>query len=273
MIHSIKAVVLFILLTTGLLMAQYEVPDDSLQAKRFPWPDGKRAALSLTFDDARLSQIDKGIPLLDRYQIKATFYISPDKFEKRIEGWQKAAAAGHEIGNHTMTHPCTGNYAFSRNNALEEYNLKQITHEIDAANDFIFKMLGIEAVSFAYPCGQKFVGRGKSVKSYVPLVAKKFTSGRGWLGEDSNDPWFCDLSQVLAMESDGKSFEALLTLVNKAVEEGRWLILAGHEMADDGYQTTRLAALEKLCEYVRNPENGIWVAVVREVAEYIVEKR
>ena len=34
-------------------------------ANIFQWPDGKKMAISLTFDDARLSQVDKGISLLD----------------------------------------------------------------------------------------------------------------------------------------------------------------------------------------------------------------
>ena len=33
----------------------------------FQWPEGKKMALSLTFDDARLSQIDNGIPLFDKF--------------------------------------------------------------------------------------------------------------------------------------------------------------------------------------------------------------
>ena len=39
------------------------------------WLEGKTAALSLTFDDARLSQVDQGLPLLDAYGVKATFYV------------------------------------------------------------------------------------------------------------------------------------------------------------------------------------------------------
>ncbi len=33
------------------------------QQEDFRWPDGKRAAISLTFDDARFSQIDCGLPI------------------------------------------------------------------------------------------------------------------------------------------------------------------------------------------------------------------
>src|SRR5690554_7060319 len=34
----------------------------------FEWPEGIKMGLSLSFDDARPSQIDKGIPLFDKYK-------------------------------------------------------------------------------------------------------------------------------------------------------------------------------------------------------------
>ncbi len=58
----------------------------------FFWPEGKRVAVSLSFDDARTSQIDVGVPLLNRYQVKATFYVNPPRLESRLDGWKKAAA-------------------------------------------------------------------------------------------------------------------------------------------------------------------------------------
>ena len=55
----------------------------------FPWPEGKKMAISLSFDDSRLTQVDKGIPLLDKYGVKATFYISPRSMMNRLDGWKK----------------------------------------------------------------------------------------------------------------------------------------------------------------------------------------
>lgn len=43
--------------------------------KIFNWPQGKKAAISLTFDDARFSQSDTGTLFLDRYGVKATFLL------------------------------------------------------------------------------------------------------------------------------------------------------------------------------------------------------
>ena len=239
----------------------------------FQWPNGVKCAVSLTFDDARLSQIDKGIPLLNQYNIKATFYITPHNMDQRLDGWRQAVQEGHEIGNHTVSHPCTGNYPFSLDNALEDYTKETIAGELDAANRYILENLGVRAVSFAYPCGQKFYGRGEQVMSYVPLVAERFLTGRGWLDEDSNDPWVCDMAQLMGMESDGKSFDELKALVDKAARSGRWLILAGHEMRESGSQTTYLSSLESLCRYASDPANGIWIDTVEHVAEYILNNR
>ena len=90
------------------------------QQNTFAWPDGKRVAISLSFDDARESQATTGIPLLNRYGAKATFYVVPAAVKKQLPGWKAAVASGQEIGNHSINHPCTGNFTWSRTKALED---------------------------------------------------------------------------------------------------------------------------------------------------------
>ncbi len=239
----------------------------------FQWPNGKKMGLSLTFDDARLSQIDKGIPLLDKYSVKATFYLSPDNMLQKLDGWKKAISNGHDIGNHSLLHPCTGNFDWSRDKALEDYTLQEMSFELDSASKLITKMLGIKPVSFAFPCGQKFVGRGNTTKCYIPLISAKFESGRGWLSEGPNYPSFCDISQVTGMELDGKSFEEIKILIDEARSKGSWLVLAGHEMNDEGAQTSILSTIAEICKYASDPANEIWIDNVHNIASYIKEKR
>lgn len=239
----------------------------------FLWPEGKKIALSLSFDDARASQVDAGTALLDQYGVKGTFYVVPNAVKQRLEGWKKAVAGGHEIGNHSFNHPCTGNFPWSRQKAIENYTLKQMRNELILANKDIKELLGVEAEVFAYPCGQTYIGRGANTKSYVPVVSKLFLSGRGWLDESPNAPQFCDLAQLTGMEMDGKDFEQILPLIENAKKSGAWLILAGHEMGESGGQTTRLSMLKKLIEYAQNPANGIWIAPVGTVAKYIKEQK
>jgi peptidoglycan/xylan/chitin deacetylase (PgdA/CDA1 family) len=241
--------------------------------RSFQWPEGKKMALSLTFDDARLSQIDKGIPLLDQYNIKATFYLSPENMMQRLAGWKKALSNGHEIGNHSLRHPCTGNFDWSRDKALEDYTPEIMRRELDSAGKLIEKTVGIYPVSFAYPCGQTFTGRGADTKSYVPVVALLFETGRGWLDEGPNNPSFCDMSQLTGMELDGKSFYEIKKLIEDAKSKGAWLVLAGHEMNDSGSQTSLLTTIEAVCRYASDPSNGIWIDNVHNIASYIKAKR
>ena len=114
----IRSIVIFLLTIsytlTGLSQT-YSSNDPSKSPQSVFWPSGKKMALSLTFDDARFSQIDTGIPLLDKYGVKATFYISPGSMLQRADGWKSAVMNGHEIGNHSLYHPCSGNFTWSRN--------------------------------------------------------------------------------------------------------------------------------------------------------------
>ncbi|MBN2272538.1 MAG: polysaccharide deacetylase family protein [Sedimentisphaerales bacterium] len=239
----------------------------------FHWPQGKRAAISLTFDDARLSQIDRGVPMLDEYGLKGTFYVSIESLKERVEGWKKAVAAGHEIANHSVKHPCSGNFPFSRDKALEDYTLDMMRNELDEASGIIEQLLGVRPVSYAYPCGQKYVGRGMNLKSYVPLVAEKFLTGRGWLDEWANDPAYCDMAQLMGVKLDEKDFDEVKTVMDRTLANGGWLVFCSHEVAEDGRLVTSSQTLRALCEYARDPGNGIWLDTVQNIATYILKQR
>ncbi len=237
--------------------------------RSFAWPKGKRAAVSLTFDDARPSQIDRALPILTSHGVKVTFYVTPANIKDRLADWRRAEAQGHEIGNHTLAHPCSGNFPWSRANALEEYGLAEMEADISGANSEIEGLLGVTPVTFAYLCGQTFVGRGEGVTSYVPLVAHSFLVGRGAFAETHNAPEFCDLAQVAACDADGVRFERLKDLVDRAVGEGGWLILHAHEVGDGGRQTTYADALDAVCGLVADSGNGLWVDTVETIGRYV----
>ena len=257
-----KQIIVLLCLWSGGLLAQSTT-------KKITWPAGKKMALSLTFDDGRGSQVQAGVKLLNQYGVKATFYVMPNAIEKTLPAWRALANAGHEIGNHTSLHPCSGNFAWSRSKALEEYSLERMAKELGESNRQISEMLGVVPESFAYPCGQTFVGINENTKSYVPLVHQQFSSGRGWRDEAPNDPAYLNKAQLTGMEMDGQDFEEILPLIQDAAKQGYWLVLAGHEMGTGGNQTTRLSMLEKLIQYAQKPENGIWLVPVKDVTHFL----
>lgn len=239
----------------------------------FHWPEGKRAAVSMSFDDARVSQVDNGVPLFKKHGVKVTFFLTSTNIQQRLAGWKQAVADGHEMGNHSISHPCTGNYAFSRHNALEEYTLEKMAQELDGANAQIEQLLGVKPRTFAYPCGLKFVGTGLDVRSYVPLVAERFVAGRGYLDEGANDPTICDLPQAMGTPFDDTDFAHMKKIVDDAAKEGRWVFFVGHDIGKKGFQVTDAGALEELCEYLKDPANGIWLGTADEIATYIKKQR
>ena len=69
------------------------------------WPDGKKAAFFLSFDDGCPTQVTNVFPLLTKYRIPGTFYVCPgwDLFKAREKEWA-AADEFVTLGNHTYTH-------------------------------------------------------------------------------------------------------------------------------------------------------------------------
>jgi len=249
-----------------------------VQPSGFPWPNGAKIALSLTFDDGRSSQVTHAVPLLDSFGVKATFYAQPENLLEELELWKKAVASGHEIGNHTIGHPCTGNFTWTRYDGvvLEDYDLDRMRAELLQTNNELEELLGVRPVSFAYPCGQTYVGRGRDTKSYVPLIAELFQTGRRWLDETSNAPDHFDPAQVMSMRMDREDFSTVLRMIERTKRNENWLVLAGHGVSDAGSSRrwgTSLEMLRELLAYTQDPDNGVWLASVSEVASFIARER
>jgi peptidoglycan-N-acetylglucosamine deacetylase len=240
----------------------------------FAWPEGKRAAVSLSFDDARESQLDQGLPVLAETGTKVTFYLTANNLGARAADWRKAAAAGHELGNHSTVHPCSGNFAWSRARALEDFTLDRMRQELNDATRAIEAATGVRPVTFAYPCGQTFVGRGRGVASYVPLVSELFISGRLWLSEAPNDPTYVDLAQLFGYPMDDVDFSGLEPVVRDAIDRGQWLVVAGHDIGTtSGKQVTRVEMLRALTRYLQAPNRRVWVDTVGNVATYVKQRQ
>jgi len=235
---------------------------------RGAWPEGRPAALSLTFDDARSSQVRVGVPALDRLGVAATFFVLPDAVATEATAWREATAAGHEIGNHTARHPCSGNFAWSRGRALEEYTLDAFRDEIDDADRRIHDLLGLRPTVFAYPCGHTFVGRGRETRSLVPLVAERFVAGRTFNDVTANAPLHCDLAQVAGVNSDGLEFARVCMLLEAALADHAWLVLGGHEIGvATGDETTTTDTIASVVRWCR--DHDVWIDTVGAVARHL----
>src|SRR5919112_2356906 len=92
------------------LLLFFLVVNSSTYAQNNNQWNGKSCAVVLSYDDGLNVHLTNVVPALDSVGLKGTFYVS-DYFgglNAQIPKWRAAAAKGHELGNHTVYHPCTG---------------------------------------------------------------------------------------------------------------------------------------------------------------------
>jgi len=104
-------------------------------------------AVSITFDInwAEKDEIYNILDILDKYNVKATFFIMGgwvNYNEENKEKLIKIKEGGHEIGNHSYKHPM-----FSR---LDENRMKE---ELEKTNIAIEKVIGVKPNLFRFPSG------------------------------------------------------------------------------------------------------------------------
>ena len=236
------------------------------------WPESCAGAVSLTFDDGVPHHAVRIAPLMAGFGIRGTFYVNPnDAWLERVEDWRAAYAAGHEIGNHTVGHPCSCNHGW-RARGLEEMTLEDIEEEIRRGCYSIRRAIPDQkTMSFCYPCYESFVGRGPTRQSYVPVVTRYHAAARGG-GEDFNRPDLVDLHYVWSYDCRRMSGAELIGLCEQAAAGGGWAVLTFHGIGE-AHHIVGNSDFRTLCDHLVANRARIWTAPFWEVAQRIQEAR
>ena len=240
------------------------------------WPNGAAGAVSVSFDDGPPTSLDIVVPMLNTRGFHGTFYLpmgDDGPFYLREAEWCEAARSGHEIGNHSMTHPCSQNLGFGPAD-LDDLSLDDIEAQVVEAKRRIDEALPDQTEhSYAYPCGETHVGRGLTRASYVPVVAKHYLVGR-WLGDGvtSNYPAGVDLACVWAPMPVGESGESLIAVAEAAADAGKWAVYAFHGIGGD-HHSNSAEDFGALVDHLAANRDRIWVDTVTTVGRWIHEHR
>jgi hypothetical protein len=230
-----------------------------------------QGGVSLTFDDGTENQLEKAVPVLEEFGFKGTFYINPNgaDWETRLRPWKEVAARGHEIGNHTLTHPCPNN-VLGQSGGLEDITLAEIEQDILTAQERLIQLAPHQAQwTFAYPCYATFVGSGIHHQSYVPVIASHFLAGR-MAGEYGfgNNPAVVDLAYCWSLPVERMSGYEMIGLVEEITARGGWAILVFHEI-DGARLTVGSYDFRMLLDHLQRRSDSILTAPVMEIANKI----
>jgi len=181
--------------------------------------------VSLTFDDGYYSAYSKAIPILDAAGIKSTFCVITTLVGDAVDAYVTQAQLqalyknGHEIGNHTRTHP-----------ALSTISSTQLTSETSGAQQDL-QGWGYNPTTFAYPYDDY---GGSSTSSVVDAV--KASGVRGARDSDyggyNNSTTFPLLLDSMPSEYDlGTDNVTTVTgWIQQAVANKMWVIILWHRV-------------------------------------------
>lgn len=236
------------------------------------------AAISLTYDDSYDCQLDLVAPALEKYGFRGTFYTTiNENFIKRMEDWAELSRKGHELGNHTLHHPCRKWSAakwLGPERDLKLYTVERWEMEISLANKILDKVEGRTDRSYGNTCYHNTVGPDEAQIPLDPLMLKHFVAARGTKRRFgySIDPLSIDLSNLGTLSGDELDFERWIASVDKAVELGHWVIFTFHEV---GLEKGRLTVPEKehtaLLKHIASYGKDILIAPIRDIVYKILK--
>ena len=234
-----------------------------------PWK-GKKCSVVLTYDDALNVHLDNVIPVLDSVHLKGTFYMtaSSDAAANRIKDWRKAAFNGHELGNHTLYHPCDasgpGMSWVKPDYDLSKYSLLKIQDEIKMCNTYLNAIDGKDKRTFAFTCGHKKVIEGE----FIQTLSNDFIAARSVRGEMHT----LDEQNLMDMDCysmEGTSGEQMIELVKQAQKSGKLLVFLFHGVGGEHSLNVSKEAHGQLVHYLKENEKDIYVDTMFNVAEHI----
>ncbi len=219
------------------------------------FPEGKRAAISFTFDDGSREHADVAAPLLEECGFRGTFFViagltrekkAEPLAKNRVrswwaevswEEWREAAARGHEIGNHSLTHPVGGLAKIKDDGQLQA--------EIDGSAKLITEKIGQPPFSFACPYNKTSARVRAMVARHHPAIREDQARYGG--------RWF--------------SLAKANRLVDRAIRQGQWLVPMIHGI-NGGWDPLDAELFRQHLRYIKEREAEIWVETFGAVSRH-----
>ena len=230
---------------------------------------GKKCAVVVTYDDALNVHLDNAIPLLDSLNLKGTFYLTAfsDGSKKRLNDWKRAAVKGHELGNHTLFHPCVGGSGrewVRTETDMRNYTVQRMEDEVRMTNVFLQSLDNKQKRTFAFTCGDMKIGDS----SFIQGMKKDFVAARA-VRHQMHKINEVDLLNVDCYAVNGETGTQMIEWVKKAVQTNSLLVILFHGVGGEHSINVSSAAHRELLTYLKRNEKEIYIAPMVDVAEHI----
>lgn len=220
---------------------------------------GFKGAVTYTYDDAQPSHIAH-YDELQATDVDMTFYFSSNVnwIPNSDAVWSKAVKDGHEIGNHTVSHP----YANLTGSCFGK-PLASVDTEIDECTKYITSRFGQSEVwTMASPFGD--IGWKSAAKARFFL--NRGVGGNPITPNDNSDPH----NLPCFMARGGEEAEDFNDLIDSAREDGQWLVFLFHSITptnDNWYAPVDIKAITGSINHAKSL-NDVWIDTLVDVGAY-----
>jgi peptidoglycan/xylan/chitin deacetylase (PgdA/CDA1 family) len=214
------------------------------------YKDNKRAAASYTFDDGYATS-PAIATLFERAGLRATFYIVPGLVANTDWTiWQDLSRRGHEIANHSMTHP---------DFVATPMTDQMLDTEIVQSQRLIEQRVGVRPLTFAFPYHL-------STPRAMALAQQSHMAVRMM---DNGEPGY----RFAFFDTDhGTDLAGTLSTVNRqldeAVQGNGWFVAGGHGIDGDGWSPVTTDFLQKHLAYAGTYASSLWIDTFANVSRY-----
>ncbi len=228
-------------------------------AAPFAWPGGAKAAVSLGYDDGLDSQLDHVVPALNKRGLRASFYvpINGPTLPARQNEWKAAAAAGHELGNHSLFHGCSakgpGREWVQPHRDLDRQMAAQVQEQVIAANTWLQSLDGRTRRTFTPPCLDMQAGGQDFAMALRPQFVAYRAAGPGLVTDTAQlDPYAMPVYFV-----EGMNGAQLIDIVEQAAAKGAVVSLLFHGVGAEHLSVTR-EAHDQLLDHLARNKSRFW---------------
>ncbi len=208
----------------------------------------KEPGVALTFDDDRIDNWYRYLPLLDSVGAKVTFYIC--KYN-RLTASQKnklqiIKSHGHEIAFHSTNHYNMMDYIYKYHHTMEDL----LRCEIEAGLKQMNKD-GYYPTSFAYPYGSHNAVLDKALMRYFKSVRAlngTYDFSKSLAPTEKNDLLF-----GLGIDKSSQRSDAdIVNILNSAKNNNNCAVFVSHDINTSKKMSVTLDRLKKIFSFMRN---------------------
>lgn len=249
------------------------------ESEPFRWPGGARAAVALTYDDGVDAHLDHAMPDLEAAGLRGTFYVPGNSasLRKRMEEWRAAARRGHELGNHTLFHPCLRHEPGRErtwvmpDRALENYTVARIAGEVEVNNTLLHAVDGRQQRTLAYTCGDEIAGGASYVDAIKPLApaARAYKHAfKALAGPRTVDPYRVP-SWAILRNTSGE----MIAWVEEAVRSGSLAVFTFHGVGGGHGIDVGREEHRKLLAWLAAHREQVWTAPFLTIMQHIEKEK